>query len=110
MARTCFAVHPVTFNPAARFTGMRYFLFFLLSLFFLPPFPAFSQAVIPYAKLAGKYEFAGGGLLIQFTTKKEKLFLITPGAPLQEMKRINKNEYQSKVIKDGVFRFIEEND
>jgi hypothetical protein len=89
---------------------MRYLLFFLLSLFFLPPFPTFSQPVIPHAKLEGKYEFAGGGLVIQFTTKKEKLFLITPGAPLQEMKRINRNEYQSKMIKDGVFHFIEEND
>ena len=103
----------VTSDSIIRFMIMRCsFLFFYLlgTLFFLPVSPAFSQAPIAYSKLTGKYEFEGGGFVIQFTTKKGKLFLITPGAPLQEMKRINKNEYQSKMIKDGVFHFIEEND
>jgi hypothetical protein len=101
----------VTSDPTIRFMSMKCsFLFFhLLALFTLPLSPAFSQAAIPYAKLTGKYAFEGG-MIIQFTTKKEKLFLITPGAPLQEMKRINRNEYQSKTIKDGLFGFIEKND
>ena len=101
----------VTSDSTIRSKSMRCsFLFFhFLALIFLPASPAFSQAAIPFANLTGKYKFEGG-LVVQFTTKNEKLFLITPGAPLQEMKRVNRNEYQSKSIKDGLFRFIEKKD
>jgi hypothetical protein len=45
--------------------------------------------------------------VIQFTLKNGKLFLITPGAPLQEMEATGKNGFRSKTIKDGSFLFVQ---
>ena len=80
--------------------------FILIFIFCLFNLSGFSQANIPYLKLVGKYEFDSSGMNIQFTLKKGRLFLITPGAPLQQMELINKNRYRSKNIKGDLFHFI----
>lgn len=91
----CIRFHSVGFS----------FLVYLLFIFYLP---AASQVRLPYSKLVGKYQF-DGGMIIQFSEKKGKLFLITPGAPLQEMEILRGKEFRSKTLKEDTFQFVENN-
>jgi hypothetical protein len=70
---------------------------------------AFSQKEIAVDKLSGKYVFDGGGA-VQFTVRQQKVFLITPGNPLQEMKPVARNAYQSKTLGEERFLFTQNSD
>lgn len=57
------------------------------------------------ARFIGKYETEG--TVIQFALQKETLVLIAPGAPLQELKLVGANTFESIVFKDQRFVFSE---
>ena len=64
------------------------------------------KKVSDLARFAGTYDM--GGNLIQFAVEKDKLVLIVPGAPLQEMENVSDNRFRSLVFKDQSFHFGEE--
>jgi|GEM_PF-4039813 hypothetical protein len=53
----------------------------------------------------GKYE--ANGIIVQFTIVNDKLTLIVPGAPLQELTPQEVNRYESPGLEDQLFEFIE---
>ncbi|HET6541431.1 MAG TPA: hypothetical protein VFG46_13165 [Chryseolinea sp.] len=61
----------------------------------------------PHARYVGKYEMNGS--VIQFTLQNGRLVLVVPGAPIQELEYLGNNKFQSKVFKDGLFVFVEDN-
>ena len=61
----------------------------------------------PHARYVGKYEMDGN--VIQFTLQNGRLVLVVPGAPIQELEYRGNNKFQSKVFKDGLFVFLEDN-
>jgi metallo-beta-lactamase class B len=63
-----------------------------------------AQKQISHSQLAGQYDL-GGGMVIQFSEKKGKLFLITPGNPLQEMQMKGNNTYVSTTLQNDQFTF-----
>lgn len=86
------------------------FLLLTTSLvFILFQFDSFSQANIPVSELSGRYEF-DNGMAIQFKTKGQSLYLITPGNPLQEMETTTANTYRSKTLKNDEFVFSKPGD
>src|SRR5688572_4258572 len=77
--------------------------FIQLALIFLFT-DSFSQENIPLKQLSGQYQF-NNGMTVQFALKKEKLYLITPGNPLQEMQSTGTNEFRSTTLKNDLFSF-----
>jgi hypothetical protein len=60
-----------------------------------------------YARFVGEYDLEG--TVIQFALQNDVLFLIVPGAPIQELKAIAANEFKSAIFKDQRFIFTESN-
>jgi hypothetical protein len=58
-------------------------------------------------RFVGKYEIEGA--VIQIALQNEKLVLIVPGAPIQQLKSKAKNEFESTAFKDQRFIFEENN-
>lgn len=56
-----------------------------------------------YGRFVGKYEMEAN--VIQFAFHNEMLVLIVPGAPLQPLKSISENEFESTVFRDQHFTF-----
>ena len=65
---------------------------------------AIAQQNIPLTELAGQYRF-DEGMIIQFTVKQNRLYLITAGNPLQEMGATGKNQFRSTTLKEDLFTF-----
>src|SRR5688572_15842560 len=78
--------------------------FSLSCIFIVYALMGIAQQNIPLTQLTGQYRF-DGGMIIQFTVKQNKLFLITPGNPLQEMDAMGKNKYRSTTLKGDLFSF-----
>src|SRR5688572_3777400 len=66
-----------------------------------------SQDPNPHARYVGKYEMNGN--VIQFALQNDRLVLVIPGAPIQELEYRGKNKFQSKVFTDQHFLFEESN-
>lgn len=64
-----------------------------------------SQDPNSYARYVGKYEMNGNA--IQFALQNGRLVLVVPGAPIQELKYLGKNKFQSTVFTDQHFVFKE---
>ena len=77
--------------------------FIQLALIFLFT-DSFSQENIPLKQLSGQYQF-NNGMTVQFALKKDKLYLITPGNPLQEMQSTGTNQFRSTTLKNDLFSF-----
>jgi len=77
----------------------------ILFAFILLSNESFSQQNIPMDQLRGLYQF-NNGMTIQFSLKKDKLYLITPGNPLQEMENTGGNQFRSVTLKNDLFSFI----
>jgi hypothetical protein len=60
----------------------------------------------PNARFVGKYDL--GKTTIQFAQINQNLVLIVPGAPVQELKPLGKNKFQSQAFKDQLFTFTGE--
>jgi hypothetical protein len=64
-----------------------------------------SEKKDPYVRYVGKFE--GEGNVIQFALKDGDLVLIAPGAPVQKLKFLGENKFQSRVFTDQHFAFSE---
>jgi len=60
----------------------------------------------PHARYVGKYEMNGN--VIQFALQNDRLVLVVPGAPIQELEYRGKNKFQSQTFKDQPFVFAED--
>jgi len=77
----------------------------IIALIFCSSFSqAQSRARNQNARFVGKYQL--GGTVIQFALINQGLVLIVPGAPVQELKAVGKNKFQSQVFSDQVFTFL----
>src|SRR5690606_30874184 len=82
----------------------------VIFLFMLYGFSSRGQSITnnieaPNARFVGGYEMEG--TVIQFSLQKEALVLIVPGAPVQNLENVGKNEFKSTVFKDQHFVFVE---
>jgi hypothetical protein len=67
--------------------------------------PSSRQEKIQLARFVGKYEMNGN--VIQFALQNNYLVLIVPGAPIQPMKPLEKNQFTSETFPNQLFRFAE---
>jgi hypothetical protein len=65
------------------------------------------KAANPDGRFVGKYEMNGN--TIQFALQSDSLVLIVPGAPIQQLKYVGGNKFQSRVFTDQFFEFTETN-
>jgi hypothetical protein len=67
-----------------------------------------TSKAVDISKYTGKYE--ANGMTVQVALMDQKLILIVPGAPLQELQSAGANKYTTGFFSDEVFRFVVQNE